>query len=265
MHRSLLALLPLLLVLAPQQHPKAPVVPKAVAERYSKLLDEWTTAFTPYSKAAAEARKNQQPAPESPHARFAARFAELARAGAPQAATWCLQFLSQTGGADAERRELFLAAEAKLVPFAIAEGEPQAAAITWPAVFGVREVLRAIGDSSELVGKERALALCEELFEKAFYPESKAQALQAQAGIHLTGLARDAATPEPALALYHRIVKDFSETQTAKRVAGQLFRLEFLTLGKTAPDFATEDVEGLAFKLSDYRGKVVVLDFWGFW
>ena len=26
-----------------------------------------------------------------------------------------------------------------------------------------------------------------------------------------------------------------------------------------------EDVDGVAFKLSDYRGKVVVLDYWGFW
>jgi peroxiredoxin len=31
------------------------------------------------------------------------------------------------------------------------------------------------------------------------------------------------------------------------------------------PDFETEDVEGQPFKLSDYAGKVVVLDFWGFW
>ena len=28
---------------------------------------------------------------------------------------------------------------------------------------------------------------------------------------------------------------------------------------------AGEDLNGVAFKLSDYRGKVVVLDFWGDW
>lgn len=32
-----------------------------------------------------------------------------------------------------------------------------------------------------------------------------------------------------------------------------------------APDIIGEDVDGKEFKLSDYRGKVVVLDFWGFW
>ena len=36
-------------------------------------------------------------------------------------------------------------------------------------------------------------------------------------------------------------------------------------VGNLAPDFEAKDVEGKAFKLSDYRGKVVLLDFWGFW
>ncbi len=30
-------------------------------------------------------------------------------------------------------------------------------------------------------------------------------------------------------------------------------------------DISGEDMDGVAFKLSDYRGKVVLLDFWGFW
>ena len=34
---------------------------------------------------------------------------------------------------------------------------------------------------------------------------------------------------------------------------------------KTAPEIEGEDIEGVAFKLSDYRGKVVMLDFWGDW
>jgi len=38
-----------------------------------------------------------------------------------------------------------------------------------------------------------------------------------------------------------------------------------LAVGQTAPDFTTKDTDGVEFKLSDYRGKVVVIDFWGFW
>ena len=36
-------------------------------------------------------------------------------------------------------------------------------------------------------------------------------------------------------------------------------------IGNQAPEITGEDIDGVAFKLSDYRGKVVVLDFWGDW
>ncbi len=38
-----------------------------------------------------------------------------------------------------------------------------------------------------------------------------------------------------------------------------------LAVGNMAPDIEGEDIDGTKFKLSDYRGKVVVLDFWGHW
>jgi AhpC/TSA family len=44
-----------------------------------------------------------------------------------------------------------------------------------------------------------------------------------------------------------------------------LFVLQNLAIGKTAPDIEGTDFDEVAFKLSDYRGKVVVLDFWGDW
>lgn len=37
------------------------------------------------------------------------------------------------------------------------------------------------------------------------------------------------------------------------------------TIGKAAPEIDGEDIDGQRFKLSDYRGKVVLLDFWGHW
>jgi cytochrome oxidase Cu insertion factor (SCO1/SenC/PrrC family) len=36
-------------------------------------------------------------------------------------------------------------------------------------------------------------------------------------------------------------------------------------VGNRAPEITGEDIDGVSFKLSDYRGKVVVLDFWGDW
>ena len=36
-------------------------------------------------------------------------------------------------------------------------------------------------------------------------------------------------------------------------------------VGKMAPEIVGPDIDEAEFKLSDYRGKVVVLDFWGDW
>jgi hypothetical protein len=35
--------------------------------------------------------------------------------------------------------------------------------------------------------------------------------------------------------------------------------------GSAAPEIAGEDLDGVPLRLSDYRGKVVLLDFWANW
>jgi hypothetical protein len=44
-----------------------------------------------------------------------------------------------------------------------------------------------------------------------------------------------------------------------------LTAVKSLRVGKEAPDIKGADLDGKEFKLSDYRGKVVLLDFWGDW
>lgn len=46
---------------------------------------------------------------------------------------------------------------------------------------------------------------------------------------------------------------------------GELFEHKNLQIGMPAPDIAGEDIDGVPFRLSDYRGKVVMIDFWGHW
>ena len=36
-------------------------------------------------------------------------------------------------------------------------------------------------------------------------------------------------------------------------------------IGKAAPEITGQDVDGKPLKLSDYQGKVVLVDFWGDW
>lgn len=73
-------------------------------------------------------------------------------------------------------------------------------------------------------------------------------------------------------ALYRRTIEEYGDvrpegsTRTLReRVEATLFAAKNLKVGKVAPEIAGEDVDGKRFTLSDYRGKVVVLVFWGHW
>ncbi|MSP15090.1 MAG: redoxin domain-containing protein [Myxococcales bacterium] len=43
------------------------------------------------------------------------------------------------------------------------------------------------------------------------------------------------------------------------------YALVNLKVGGMAPEIEAPDLDGVKFKLSDYRGKVVLIDFWGYW
>jgi hypothetical protein len=49
------------------------------------------------------------------------------------------------------------------------------------------------------------------------------------------------------------------------RTQAQVFELQHLSPGKMAPEIIGTDVSGKQMKLSDYRGKIVMLDFFGNW
>jgi len=72
-----------------------------------------------------------------------------------------------------------------------------------------------------------------------------------------------------ALGILDRVVErfgdgDFLGMDAAEFATGARYEIEHLRVGDVAPDFTTSDQDGVEFHLSDYRGRVVVLDFWGF-
>lgn len=71
-------------------------------------------------------------------------------------------------------------------------------------------------------------------------------------------------------ALFEKVAKEFDDVARGretlgKLAAGELNAIRNLGIGKPCPEISGEDIDGKAFKLSDYKGKVVVVDFWGDW
>jgi hypothetical protein len=66
---------------------------------------------------------------------------------------------------------------------------------------------------------------------------------------------------ELAVDKYGDVKIDFGPT-VGEKAKVELFEIRHLSVGKEAPDIKGEDQDGKPFKLSDYRGKVVLLDFW---
>jgi hypothetical protein len=58
--------------------------------------------------------------------------------------------------------------------------------------------------------------------------------------------------------------RDFVGMKGSEFARGARFELEHLRIGETAPDFELVDQAGERFSLREYRGRVVLLDFWGF-
>jgi len=104
-------------------------------------------------------------------------------------------------------------------------------------------------------------------------PADRLASMRAQMG---DATVADLLTGDPAAAeleaemLFERVGNEFADvkdrdTSIAERAKSELFELRFLAVGKKAPDIEGADIDEVKFKLSDYRGKVVLLDFWGNW
>jgi thiol-disulfide isomerase/thioredoxin len=70
--------------------------------------------------------------------------------------------------------------------------------------------------------------------------------------------------------LFARVVEQYADLPGDRGTMGkvaqdELFKLRDLGIGSAGPEIEGKDVDGTAFRLSDYRGKVVVLTFSGNW
>lgn len=117
-----------------------------------------------------------------------------------------------------------------------------------------------------------AVKLLQSVLEKNPSPEVQANACFALAML-LKDQANDGADEQAgaeADRLFERVITDYGQVKAggqklADRAQPELVELRLFGVGKEAPEIEGQDMNGQQMKLSDHRGEVVVLVFWGTW
>lgn len=126
-------------------------------------------------------------------------------------------------------------------------------------------LVMSIRYASGRVGEERVAEALKTVAEKTAVPDNRGCALTALAAMWNDSAQAPAERKAEAKRMLAEVIEKHGKCPAAPQARGILNELEHLQVGMTAPDFDATDGDGVKFKLSDYRGRVVVLDFWGFW
>jgi thiol-disulfide isomerase/thioredoxin len=105
---------------------------------------------------------------------------------------------------------------------------------------------------------------------RGFARYALANILHEQAGSPGAG-DKAAALDAEAEKLFEQVVKENADLNSIRgeklgeSAKTTLFEIQHLGIGKVAPEVVSKDLDGKQVKLSDHRGKVVVLDIWATW
>ncbi len=227
-----------------------------VAERYetleeeaSEALSEWSQAWRKAYYAAREAGERPPARPPSPAIEYGAKFLEAAAdyAGTEDA----VPFLGWVVTSGVEEAHV-TSAVATITASHLASERLEPIAPVLP------RLTRTLGDA-------QAMRFFDALRAENETPGVKAWATYARHAEVLSGGDVESEDFQTAFAETKALVEAADDDGLNRTWRGEVMaRIEF-AIGKVAPDIEGVDLGGSDFKLSDYEGKVVFLDFWGDW
>jgi peroxiredoxin len=258
------ALLPLLLAVAPQTAPEVAPPAAAPADPVAALLDEYAGAKAAVDAAPVVAKLLALLPGASERADDGWRFVLQHAVAADDVAR---AVAGITAAASDEKELAALARRTAQSPASRANERLLRGLLAraggrdvrgWAAYGLAHDLLRFADDARDLAGADETLRARRE------------RQLGAELAADLR--ARDpAALKKEGLDLLRRVSDEFYFVDNhrtgylGQAADAELFDLTRLQPGMVVPEISGKDEDGTPFSLSDYRGKVVVVDFWGFW
>ena len=215
---------------------------KELAKRYRALVAEYEAAEAAYRQLAETEVVDWS---SDPAVIFPPRFAALADAGSSEALEWIVYSNSPKSAVDyADYLERALHSNVDVT--------------VWMSMLHNRY-------SVDAYGRYIVAALVEMLVRYATGPEAK-HSKQAQVLVaRLLATGNDADFTKRAMQAYEALIAAPAFAMNRNKLTAELDELRTRMVGHPAPPLAGPDVDGLALDLSELRGKVVLIEFWGFW
>jgi len=221
----------------------------AAEDTYESLLEEYQAAEARYEKALEEASREERRElrKNRPVVEFWPRFSELASKNDGQSLLWLATNMRQYRPIKASDRAKAL----KPIFDALVEHHADA---EW---FG--GTFDALSEHAERIGTEAYVGYVDAALEKIEDP-----ALVGKACYLASSTLRED-DPKRAAEYEAMVLEADPAGYWGTMIRASKAKESDSVVGEMAPDFTGRTYEGNEFKLSDFRGKVVLLDFYGFW
>lgn len=124
------------------------------------------------------------------------------------------------------------------------------------------EQQKSIAFQNSIQTKLKGVQAEQETILKSFVAANPNSYLSLMALSSLGGPSADAGSIEM---LYNKLSQDLKDTEGGQLLKRSIAEMKVTSIGAIAPDFTQNDANGTPIKLSSFRGKYVLLDFWASW
>ena len=250
------------LLVATQQPPSEPPShAQSQEEAYAALeadflqaAEVWSAAAEAYIDSFEGEEVDYSGMPPLPIPDFYPRYRELASAGHVKARLWCLEYVMYSDYSEDLQAD-FVRGEG--ISLAVALRGDQDHSVRLAVLLSSLATMRFEEPCNDALAFLAAISEDEEVERTAILCRMMALEVLANSGDEQAAATR--------MELVEEVLARWPDSRQAQSLRGRIFVEQNLQVGMTAPALTGHDVDGEPLALADFRGRVVLVDFWGFW